>query len=370
MIRKLCLALLLLSFTNVTFSAPSSAATKIIKTKIEVSKTFLDHNIARPQSDGSFHNGLLLSEQSDGTLIYNNTKGNKAFHLPDNVKLMSDFYEQRALVQNKETKLYGYINTKGKLAIPCQFTEAGYFSEGVSHVTLANTNQQELIDRTGKIISHFLKKYDSDFYFSNGLAMVTDPKSNKNGFINTLGELTIPFDYTYARGFSEGFSLVQNNKGQYGYIDTSGKVIIPFQYKSGGSFSEGLASVQNNKGKWGFINKKGKVIIPFRYDNASDFSEGLAVVYNSSGKVGFINKKGKLVIGYQEYNNASNFKEGIALVGIGTNSDGKFGYIDRYGNLLTKLEYRAESSSFNGGYAIAVTSPSKSVILKKRIITK
>lgn len=365
MIRKLCLALLLLCLTNIIFSGTSSAASKITTTQIEISKTFLDHNIARPQSDGSFHNGLLLSEQSDGTLIYYNTKGNIAFHLSENIEPISDFYEQRALVQNRVTKLYGYINTKGKLAIPCQFTEARYFSEGASHVTLANTNQEALIDRTGKIISHFQKKYDSDFYFSNGLAMVTDPNSNKNGFINTLGELIIPFDYTYARGFSEGLSLVQNTKIQYGYIDTSGKIIIPFQYKSGGSFSEGLASVQNSKGKWGFIDKKGKVIIPFQYDNTSDFSEGLATVYNSNGKVGFINKKGKLVIGYQEYNNASNFKEGIALVGVGTNSDGKFGYIDRHGNLLTKLEYRAESSTFNGGYAIAVKSPSKSVILKK-----
>ncbi|GAB6989644.1 WG repeat-containing protein [Paenibacillus pini] len=367
MIKKLGLALLILC-TTVTLSGTSLAAS--ITTNIEVSKTILDYNNVRPESDGSFHDGLLFAERSDGSLTYYNTKGNTAFTLPKDIEPISDFFEQRAIVRNKETKRFGYINTLGKLAISCQYNEVGYFSEGVAHVTLPDANQEALIDRIGKTVTLLTTKYSSDYYFTNGLSMVTDLKSKKIGFINTLGRLTIPSKYTNASAFSEGMATVQNSKGAYGYIDTTGKVIIPFNYKSGGDFSEGLAPVQNTKGKWGFIDKTGKIMIPFQYDNAHKFSEGLAIVYNHKGQVGFINKKGVMVVGYQKYTIAFNFKEGITLVGIGTTANGKFGYMDRQGKLLTKLEYRSESSSFNGGYAVAIKAPGKAVILTKRSLTK
>lgn len=372
MFKKSVLALLVL-FTTATISGTGWAASTT--TQIQVSKTPLDYMIARPESDGNFHNGLLLGERSDGTLVYYNTKGKIAFTLPADIEPISggDFHEQRALVINKKTNLIGYINTKGDLAIPCQHTSAGYFTDGIAHVIMADPNDQAFIDRTGKIVTRLTQKFNSEYNFSNGLAMAYAPKGEQIGFINTSGELAIPYKgYNYSHGFSEGLALVRNSsKGFYGYIDTAGKVIIPLQYKSGGGFSEGLSPVQNAKGKWGFIDKKGKIVIPFKYDNANGFSEGLASVYNTSGKVGFINKKGKLVIGYQKYTRALKFKEGITLVGIGTNSsDGKFGYIDRKGKLLTKLEYTAVSSSFNDGYAIALKAPGTAFILTKHSLSK
>ncbi|MGF7046981.1 hypothetical protein J2T13_001483 [Paenibacillus sp. DS2015] len=362
MIKKWGLALLILC-TTVTISGTSLAASNMAQ--IEVSKTSLDYSHVRPISDGAFHNGLLFAEQKDGTLVYYNTAGDKAFTLPTDIEPLSDFYEQRALVRNKTTKLMGYVNTKGKLAIPCQYASAGYFSEGVAHVTMADSNDEALIDRTGEIVTRLTTTYSSEYYFTNGLAVAYAPKDSKIGFINTSGELAINYKYAFSRGFSEGLALVQNNKGLYGYINTTGTTVIPFQYQSAGDFSEGWAPVQNAKGKWGFINKRGKVVIPFKYEQAAGFTEGLAIVYNADSKVGFINQKGKLVIGYQKYTRAFPFKEGIALVGIGTNSDSKFGYINRQGKLLTKLEYESASSSFNDGYAVALKELGTGFILTK-----
>lgn len=88
-----------------------------------VVKTPIDYSPVRPASDGQFHDGLLFAEQSDGTLAYYNTKGQEAFILPDNIKPLSDFFEQRALVINKTTKRIGYINTKGALAVPCKYAD-------------------------------------------------------------------------------------------------------------------------------------------------------------------------------------------------------------------------------------------------------
>ncbi|WP_025717044.1 WG repeat-containing protein [Paenibacillus sp. 1-18] len=372
MLKKFGLAILILC-TSVTVSgtgwaAPSSA------TAIEVSKTPLDYNVARPLSDGAFHDGLLAAETSAGKLVFYNTKEEKAFSLPAELKPIGDFHEQRAVVKNTKTNLYGYINTKGILVIPCQYTEANSFSEGKAKITIASTKENVLIDRTGTILIPLKENYGSEYLFSDGLALVYAPNTGKAGFINASGQLAIPYKYKYSRSFSDGLAIVQNSKGLYGYINTTGKEVIPLQYKSGGDFSEGLAPVQNAKGKWGFINKQGKVVIPFKFTDAQDFSEGLASVKNAKNEVGFIDKSGALVIKYQQkYDIAFPFKEGLALVGKQAHSsvsDGKFGYINRQGQLLTKLEYKAESSSFSNGYAVAFIKPGKAFIVSKHSVSK
>ncbi|MEK4734450.1 WG repeat-containing protein [Paenibacillus sp. FSL L8-0641] len=371
MLKKLGLAALIL-VTSLSVIGTGWAASGT--TTIEVSKTALDYNVARPLSDGAFHDGLLAAETSAGNLVYYNTKGEKAFSLPAELKPIGDFHEQRAVVKNTKTNLYGYINTKGTLVIPCQYTEANFFSEGKAKVTIADTKENAIIDRTGKTLSHFKENGESEYVFTDGLALAYAPNTGKIGFVNASGQLEIPYQYKYSRGFSNGLAIVQNSKGLYGYINTAGKEVIPPQYQSGGDFSEGLAPVQNTKGKWGFINKQGKVAIPFKFTDAQDFSEGLASVKNAKNEVGFIDKTGALVIKYQQkFDVTSPFKEGLALVGKQTQSsvsDGKFGYINRQGQLLTKLEYRSESSSFSNGYAVAFIKPGKAFIISKHSVSK
>lgn len=367
MLKKLGFALLFLC-TIATNSGISFAASSI--TQIDVSKTAIDYAVYVPHSDGNFHNGLLLAYKSDGTITYYNTQGKEAFTLPAEIEPVSDFYDQRAMVVNTTTQLIGFINTKGVLAIPCIYTGGGYFSEGVAYVS--NSKEHMLIDRTGKMVSKFTTTYGSEYSFFNGLAVAYAPKTGEMGFINTSGELAIPYEYTYARSFSEELALVQNRKGMYGYIDSKGKAVIPFKYKSGTDFSEGLAGVQNSKGKWGFIDKKGNTVLAFKYENVSNFSEGLATVYNDKGEIGYIDKKGKLVIGYRKYVRAFPFKEGIALVGIKdkTDTQGKYGYMDRQGKMLTKFEFTVQSSSsFDNGYAVGMIAPGKGFILTKRTLS-
>src|ERR1039457_6337748 len=67
--------------------------------------------------------------------------------------------------------------------------------------------------------------------------------------------------------------------------------------KSDKKESAGLFPV-NMGGKTGFINKEGKLIINPQYDNASNFYDGLALVTIGS-KSGYIDKEGKTVINPQ-----------------------------------------------------------------------
>jgi hypothetical protein len=114
--------------------------------------------------------------------------------------------------------------------------------------------------------------------------------NGKWGYINTKGQVAIPFTFDGAEDFHEGLASV-SVKGNYGYIDEKGNFIIKPAYKCSYMFSEGLAAVQDKNGKWGYINKSGKVIIKPVYDEANNFSEGLAYV-KAGGTQKFIDKNG------------------------------------------------------------------------------
>ncbi|AOZ94435.1 hypothetical protein PNBC_03735 [Paenibacillus crassostreae] len=65
------------------------------------------------------------------------------------------------------------------MAIPCNYIYAGKFTEGVAHVTISDSNDEVLIDRTGKITTKLLEKYISDFTFLEGLSVAYAPTGNK-----------------------------------------------------------------------------------------------------------------------------------------------------------------------------------------------
>jgi hypothetical protein len=62
-----------------------------------------------------------------------------------------------------------------------------------------------------------------------------------------------------------------------GYVDSDGNVVIPFRYDNTKPFSEGLGAVALN-GKWGFVDTGGNEVIPCRYKFADSFKNGKARV--------------------------------------------------------------------------------------------
>ena len=105
-------------------------------------------------------------------------------------------------------------------------------------------------------------EFDWAFGFSNGLALV-----NIGGIRNEMG-------------FVIG--------GKWGYIDQRGRVVINPRYDDAKEFSEGLALVNLggkpnelgllSGGKRGYIDRKGELVIEAKYEDARSFSEGLALV--------------------------------------------------------------------------------------------
>ena len=96
------------------------------------------------------------------------------------------------------------------------------------------------------------------------------------------------------------------------------------------------------KGKWGYKDGSGKVVIEPKYNEAFNFKEGLACV-EMDEKCGFIDKNGNVVIDFI-YDTACSFSEGVASV---TKND-KCAYIDKEGNLVYDFIFEAATSFENG----------------------
>jgi hypothetical protein len=125
------------------------------------------------------------------------------------------FFEGVASVSTKGK--YGFVDTKGKLTIPCIYDRPGRFKDGLCKTSL--NGKVVFIDRKGKTV--FSPKTDKIMYFQEGRAMVDGPKK---GFLDKTGKVVIPQIYDYAQDFENGCSLVYKNQRAF-YIDDSGKEI-------------------------------------------------------------------------------------------------------------------------------------------------
>ena len=105
------------------------------------------------------------------------------------------------------------------------------------------------------------------------------------------------------------------------------------------------------KDKWGYMNRKGEVVLELQWNDASDFYEGLAKVATADGsgmKYGFIDTKGQWKV-QPVYESAGDFSEGMAMV----KRDGQCGYVDKEGKEIIPCRYE-DAGPFSEGFAAVV----------------
>jgi hypothetical protein len=202
------------------------------------------------------------------------------------------------------------------------------------------------------------------YQYSDGLSRQF--KNGKFGYINEIGDVVIPFQYSYSKPFSEGLAMVIKDTIPFntfadisdaelpqnaGYIDNTGKTVIEFKYRSASDFHNGLAKValclkntgtqqsssyyyNNNNLNWissydciysySLIDRNGNTINGKQYNSIGDFSEGKAwfcdsAIYDKEFRTekplfGYINYKGETII-EPGFNFSGDFSGGLALVG-------------------------------------------------------
>ena len=187
-------------------------------------------------------------------------------------------------------------------------------------------------------------RYPARFYFEVG---------GKTGLIDRNGHVVVP---PYLEGtsgaFPEGLASFREHDLE-GYIDVNGQVVIPPKFVMAGQFSEGLASaslptVLDAEGKRplrGYIDRSGEFVIPPQFRYGSPFKEGLAEVGSFDNVRRFINQKGDIALELPQYDNVSDFGQGLAWVRAG----GKYGVINQQGEEVIALQYDRIKGDFSEG---------------------
>ena len=149
---------------------------------------------------------------------------------------------------------WGFINTKGEVAIEAKYRTVGYMSDGFSWVK----------NEEGQV-----------------------------GFINSNGDLKIGFEYTAAKDFTDGVAQIRKGDN-WVYLKEDGTTMTPPIADTYGKFSEGMAYFKTD-GKVGFIDKEGKPVIKQQFDAVRDFQNGYAAA-EVNDKWGVIDKSGNWVV--------------------------------------------------------------------------
>ena len=283
---------------------------------------------------------------------------------------VSNFSEGLAVVCDKETDLYGFIDKKGNEVIPCQYYEVlGCFSEGIA-VVAKDGDGWSLIDKKGQEIVSFDNQFIPGFQvsFQDGMMAIFNLEDEKEGYIDKAGKVVIPaeLDMRMCNGpisvsFNEGLCRRYDYDSQKSsFIDKTGKTVFECEGDAE-DFSEGLAAVgkiymeSEDDFTWltwltGFIDKTGAEAIPFIFKHAGRFVDGLCWA-ETDNQCGFINRDGEFVltgdfktlildedIECGSYPLCPTFSEGLAWV---CNKEGKFGYIDKTGKVVIPFRYEA-----------------------------
>lgn len=191
----------------------------------------------------------------------------------------------------------------------------------------------------------------SDNNTDRKLILDFDQSTKRYGYVDSLGNVVIPYQYYSAEEFVDGYAKVKDLK-HYGIINQSGKAVLPLAYTLIEDFQHGVAFAStwvDHENKYALINRKGELLTPAKYDRVRDFSEDLAVtVIDGMNPIHiFIDTLGNEVL-KSDYPEVYPFHDGMARVGSSWNCI--FGYIDKTGKEVIPLKY-GDATDFSEGLA-------------------
>ena len=99
-----------------------------------------------PYSFRVYNEGVAWAENNDDIVMLDET-GQVITWFPKSRYTVEAFLKNGYVAVSNNQKLYGYLNAKGQLAIPCQFSDYSYFNEG--YALVSNGNLYRFIDEKG-----------------------------------------------------------------------------------------------------------------------------------------------------------------------------------------------------------------------------
>lgn len=181
--------------------------------------------------------------------------------------------------------LFGYVDMKGNLMIPCEYESVSEFNEGLASVS--RNDSVFFINKENSIA--FESFYEEAYSFNNGLAPVKI--KNRWHLINRQGQIVNSYDEI--NELSDDVYVIRL-KEKYGALDAYGNVIFEAQFDKLGDFKNGMA-YYSTEGKFGFVTKQATVF-KAEYDWISDFGANEIAIIKQGNSYGLINAASKKIL--------------------------------------------------------------------------
>lgn len=105
-------------------------------------------------------------------------------------------------------RYFGYIDRKGEIVIPLQYTQAAYFLQG--RALVAKEELYGFIDKENREIIPCIYERITPFASHEAYAV----KNGKTGIIDTEGKVLVPFEYDKIEQLKAGYSLLTKPAGR------------------------------------------------------------------------------------------------------------------------------------------------------------
>lgn len=300
------------------------------------------------------------------TLMYDNIKYNMSEIIEKDTDIMPDGKLSFVVA---DIEISGPINNK--------VTDLFLIRDGKITGIYSYSSQLGFSHLNGSLIKALkMGKYrfwdDVEFGFSgfkNGYSIICN-EAYKCGLIDTHGNLIIPciWDYMmynggdFAIGISENWDIVRAYDLRYNGKMIPENKINDFVFdKRSQKFIDGYMRCQNKDGKYGFLSESDlEYNISFDYDYASDFKDGYALVIKDGtnhldGIEYIIDKNLKTVVSSDDcYEIVDNVSDG--LVPLYDSESEKYGFGDLKGNIVIPCKYELVHS-FHEGLCVVSSYP-------------
>lgn len=239
-------------------------------------------------------------EASEGPILLIDKQGNNvastAQYPQYEIVLMHNFSNGLALFATASGK-YGYMDTRGNIAIPPLYDRAYDFHEGLALV--GNTNSQGqtgylLIDTDGQTSTAIgLSNSLLDTRIAGNRLLFYNISSRHLGFLNRKSDLQfyLPDHIDQASRYLYDMAVIRS-KHQKGLIDLQGNILLPPVYENIHVAGPELVALKKDS-LWGITDLTDNPAIHFRYDSIGHYYGSGQAIARKQGRSFFINRQGE-----------------------------------------------------------------------------
>lgn len=167
---------------------------------------------------------IAVKEKELGTDVYDE-HGKLLFSAP--YPYVGTLVDNRASYKDPATKLFGYLDSEGKIAIVAQFVLSGKFSEGLAIVQRKTGGDVEAIDTAGNSMGTVPNAFIRLDKFNNGHVWLADRTDKKVYLYNRRLEKVFPQGFYYAADFdANGLARAQAVAKLNGLINMKGEWVV------------------------------------------------------------------------------------------------------------------------------------------------